>query len=45
MAAYCLSNEQKAENKTRVVLMPARMLRLFFLFGGANVLRQRPHHS
>ena len=45
MAAYCLSNEQKAENKTRVVLMHRPHAPFIFLVRQCDVLRQRPRHS
>lgn len=45
MAAYSLSNEQKAKNKTRVVLMHRPHAPFIFLVRQCDVLRQRPHHS
>lgn len=45
MPAHCLSNEQKATRKMRVVLMHRPHAPFIFLVRQCDVLRQRPHHS
>lgn len=45
MPAHCLSNEQKATRKMRVVLMHRPHAPFIFLVRRCDVLRQRPHHS